>query len=227
MPKPIALCLEDLDGPRGSGRYMTCVAVRGGDPGLGVDRHGKVAWRLEQGLACELWVSADEQLILLRPEGAPSVRVTRAGRALDAPFGKPVVLLDQDCVETAGRRFRVHVHGVTGEVVAPAPFAESHAVGKVAVAVAMGVAAMSCHKGDPNAKPVEVREQPPSPPYIPPPDAGPEDAAEAGLDAAADAADAADDVTADSGKVDAGKKTQPIEIRPHPPKPVSRDKSGL
>lgn len=224
MPEPIALCLEDLDGPHGSGRYMTCVAVRGGDPGLGVDRGGKIVWRAQQGLACELWVSADDQLILLRPEGAPGVRVSRAGRGLDAPVGKPVVLLDQDCVETAGRRFRIHVHGVTGEVVAPAPFVERHTVGKVAIAVAIGVAAMSCHKDAPNTKPVEVREQPPAPPYIPPPDAAPETTSDAAADAAGDAGN---DAGKDGGKVDAGKKAQPIEVRAHPPKPVSHDKNGF
>jgi len=221
MPEPIALCLEDLDGPRGSGRYMTCVAVRGGDPGLGIDLRGKVVWRTEAGLACELWVSADEQLILLRPPTAPTVRVSRAGRGLDVPFDKPVVLLDQDCVETAGRRFRVHVHGATAEVVAPAPFVERHAVGKIAATIAIGVAAIGCHKSDPNAKPVEVREMPPAPPPMPMPDAAPE-----GTDAGdADGADAdgGEGGLPDAGKADAGKKPQPIEVRPHPPKPVSHN----
>jgi hypothetical protein len=216
MPEPIALCLEDLDNPRHAGRYMTCVAVRGGEPGLGIDLDGKIAWRVRDAYACELWVSGDDQLILLRPAGAPVVHVSRAGRGLEAPFEKPVVLLDQDCVETAGRRFRVHVHGTTPDVVAPAPFTQSHTVGKLAATIAMGVAAISCHKGGENSsKPVEVREQPPAAPMMPPPDASSVDASQ-GADSGRDGGDASD-----AGKVDSGRTVRTIEIRPHPPKPVS------
>ena len=96
MPQPLAICIEDLQCSPGSSRYTTCVVVGGGEPGLGVDSRGQLAWRQEGPLACLLCVSLDEQLILLRPEGAPSVRVERAGRSLDVPVGKPVVLLDQD-----------------------------------------------------------------------------------------------------------------------------------
>ena len=50
-------------------------------------------------MTCELWVSADDRLILYRPEGADAVAVSRAGRSLDVPSGKPVVLIDQDQID--------------------------------------------------------------------------------------------------------------------------------
>ena len=45
----------------------------------------------------------------------------RAGRRLQVPFGKPVVLLDQDQVEAAGRSLRVHVHGAARAIHSPEP----------------------------------------------------------------------------------------------------------
>ena len=94
MPEPKEICLEDLAAASLGERYLNCVAVRGDEPGLALDAHGVVLWRSDGPHACELWVSADERLVLVRPAGAPEVRVTRAGRSLDAPEGKPVILLD-------------------------------------------------------------------------------------------------------------------------------------
>jgi hypothetical protein len=227
---PIALCLEDLAPSSRSTRYMTCVALQGGQPGLGVSASGEICWRDSEPLACELWVSADDQLILRRPSGAPGVRVQRSGRSVDAPFDKPVVLLDQDVFETVGRRLRVHVHGFTSTVAPPAPFVERRSMGRLAATVAIGVAAVSCHKIEScTGKVIEVRSAPPEVmpvgdldaqavvPTDAPPDVEPDEGA---TDAAGDApADALD-----GGKRDAAKKTPPIEIRHHPPAPPRHDK---
>ena len=184
MPQPLAICIEDLQCSPGSSRYTTCVVVGGGEPGLGVDSRGQLAWRQEGPLACLLCVSLDEQLILLRPEGAPSVRVERAGRSLDVPVGKPVVLLDQDRFETAGRSLRVHVHGVVKHVAPPAQHVEGHARGVLATTLALSVAAAACQgavpvpstPGQPDATreagkpaPIEVRPAPPVVAIPPPP----------------------------------------------------------
>jgi hypothetical protein len=145
MPKPIALCIEDMNPDPGQPRYVACVAVAGGLPGLGLDRQGGILWRSSAAPACELWVSGDERLILLRPAGAAAVRVHRGGRSLAAPFAKPVVLLDQDQLELAGRHFKLHVHGRAPAIASPTPIAESepqekpkHALRTAAAALALG-----------------------------------------------------------------------------------------
>ena len=112
-------------------------------------------------VACELWVSQDQRLILYRPDGA-AVVVRRAGRALDVPFGKPVVLLDKDGVEVGTKRLRVHVHGEAPAIAAPSflPAPERiesrgglrGAAAAVAISAAIGGAAL-----------FEVRCHPPSP----------------------------------------------------------------
>ena len=228
MPEPISLCLEDLSGKPGSVRYTMCVAIRGGEPGLGVDCEGKIAWQAEGPLACELWISADERLILLRPEGAPPLRMSRAGRSLQVPCGKPVVLVDQDTLHTACGNFRLHVHGPAAQISPPAPYRERHNWARLAATVAIGVAAVSCHKSDPGNQQVEVREHPPAPPPYYPPDASSSDAAATDGGDDAGAADAALEGGArpDAGW-DAARKSQPIEIRHDPPKPAPRDPSGF
>ena len=92
MPKPIAICIEDL-GSEPKTRYLRCVALPGRQPGLRLDKAGSVLWQSDDGVSCELWVSADERLILYRPEAKASGPVTlhRAGRSLDVPFGKSLV----------------------------------------------------------------------------------------------------------------------------------------
>jgi hypothetical protein len=124
MPEPLAICIEDLDAIRGEPRYLRCVATVGRQPGLRLDAAGVVRWQSDAGVAAELWVSGDDQLILYRPEGAPGSTVRRAGRAVVAPVGKPVVLRDEDEIDVGGRHLRVHVHGAAPEVVAPSPLPE-------------------------------------------------------------------------------------------------------
>jgi len=113
-------------------------------------------------VTCELWVSADDRLILYRPEGADAVAVSRAGRSLDVPYEKPVVLIDQDQIAVGGRQLRVHVHGEAPAVSAPSALAPqqgalSGLARAAAVAATIGVAAVAGGCG----KKIEVRDEPP------------------------------------------------------------------
>lgn len=120
MPKPIAVCIENLTGSSPAQRYLRCVALGGRQPGLRLDRKGQVHWQGETGAACELWVSADERLVLYRQAGMAPVTVSRAGRSLEVPCEKPVMLADQDELAIGRRRFRLHLHGLAGAISAPA-----------------------------------------------------------------------------------------------------------
>jgi len=225
MPEPLAICIEDLDAPATGRRYVRCVALPGGLPGLAVTPEARILWKEEGDQAFQLWISADDRLILLRPEGAPPVRVERAGRGVNAPFAKPVVLIDQDLVTVGSKRLRIHVHGVAEVIHSPSPLKSRLAgAARLAAAAALGAAAIGCK--------IDIRDHPPEPVYVPPPDSGdaggPPDAdagdevdAETGIpDAPDDAQPDADAAEGGSRKADASKT--PIEVRVHPPKPVSR-----
>jgi hypothetical protein len=143
MPKPMAVCLEELEGTNPAERYLRCVAIPGRRPGLRLDAAGVVLWCRDEHVAGELWVSADDKLILFRPAGGAGIRVTRAGRSLDAPEGKPVVLRADDELAVGGRRLRVHIHGATSSVVAPSPLPVAERPGslrRAAAVVAFGAA---------------------------------------------------------------------------------------
>lgn len=169
MPTPIALCLEDLAASTNRPRFTRCTALAGGGLGLQLDHQGDICWQQPAAGVCELWVSADERLMLFRPAGAPPVGVHRAGRSLDAPVGKPVVLLNQDELSVGPRRFRLHVHGQAPVVQAPealAPTAFRAVIGRAAAAMAMG-AAVAAQGIEVLANPPKVAAPPPPPP--PPP----------------------------------------------------------
>ncbi len=185
MVRPRAICLEDLGASSEGERYLRCVALPGRQAGLRVDGAGRVLWRDDTGTACELWVSADDKLILYRPEGGGRVVVRRAGRELEVPTGKPVVLLDQDRFEVGARTLRVHVHGPAPAVAAPSYLpsrAPARRLSKAAAALALGAAlgAADCKSGKKSAAEeppeVEVRTQPPEMAPVPE-DAAGEDAA--------------------------------------------------
>ncbi len=156
MPRPLAICIEDLAPASEAERYLRCVAVSGRQPGLRLNERGEVLWQGEEE-AVELWVSADERLVLYRPEGSAATTVRRGERSLAAPAGKPVILIDQDELEIGERRLRVHVHGEAPAVHAPSPLAPEplSRLVRTAAAVALGsvMAAAGC---------VEVRDNPPS-----------------------------------------------------------------
>lgn len=125
MPKPLAICIEDLDAKSGREKYVRCVALVGRRPGLRLDGAGQVVWRNDDGTFCELWVSADGRLALYRQEGMGRVTLHRAGRRLDVPDAKPVIVIDQDRIDVGSRRLRVHLHGEAPAVVAPSPLPSS------------------------------------------------------------------------------------------------------
>jgi len=177
VPRPIALCLEDLAAASAASRYLCCVALPGRQAGLRLGVDGAVRWLGDDPSALELWVSADEQLILYRPAGAAPVRVSRGGRALDAPVEKPVVLLHLDEVEAAGRQLRVHVHGDAPAIVAPSYFApeppdadspagESSGAGRAARIAAAALAIGAAVGSGGCTRKVEVRNQPPAVPVL-------------------------------------------------------------
>lgn len=164
MPAPLALCLEDRSAPTGAPRYLRCVALVGRQPGLRLDAAGAVQWQQDEPPRCEVWVSADDRLIVYRPEGAKAVALHRSGRSLELPVGKPVVALDQDELTIGERRLRLHVHGVAKAVAAPSPLPvrQNSSVTRMAAVVAVGAAAVAgCER------PMEIRESPPAPPYDP------------------------------------------------------------
>jgi ABC-type glycerol-3-phosphate transport system substrate-binding protein len=154
------------------------VALPGRQPGLRLDEAGKVVWQSDDGISCELWVSADERLILYRSQVGIPVTLHRAGRSLDVPCSKPVVVIDQDQIDVGTRHLRVHVHGAAPAVTAPSFLTSTYtrrtalAMGAgVTVAAVVGAATAGCA-----CTPIEVRDNPPetveireTPPEMPQP----------------------------------------------------------
>ena len=191
MPKPMAICIEDLEARADQPKFLRCVAVPGRQPGLRVDRNGKVLWQSEDGVSCELWVSGDDRLILYRPEDAVPVTLHRAGRRLEVPGGKPVVLIDQDEFEVGARHLRVHVHGEAPAVSPPSVFVPKQKplaglARAAAVAATIGAVAVGgCGKKDPETRgrePIEIRDQPPKVEASDPPQEQPVDPETPGKD---------------------------------------------
>jgi hypothetical protein len=203
MPLPIALCLEDLNPPSPADRYLRCVALVGRQPGLRLGSDGVASWQSEQPSVCELWASADDRLILYRTSSETAVAVSRAGRSLDPPCGKPVVLLDGDELSVGGRLLRVHVHGTAPQIAAPSLLParlRDQAVRATAV-LAIGAAVAACDKKET----IEVRDQPPAVAEVEP-DASTAPSASAPTTATASASASAS-------------TSAPIEVRETPPEP--------
>lgn len=231
MPEPISLCLENLDDPPEQMRFIRCVALAGGEPGLGIDARGRPLWRGRSPaeLACELWVSMDDQLILWRRPAAPPVTVRRAQRSLAAPAERPIVLLDQDELELAGVHLRVHVHGVAEEIHPPEPFIpRSVGAAALAAAMALGSVAAGCERGGDGP---DMLGEPPSATAVAA-TAAPTDNATTAPSATAtetlsSSASSAPTATATPTSSASATKTQPIEVRHHPPKPVLPKKDDM
>lgn len=169
--KPLAICIEEISEKTKGARFTRCVALPGRQPGLKLDASGNIMWLTDQAEgtgAAEIWVSKDNRLILYRPEGAPPVTVHRAGRSLSIPYSKPVVLVNLDQINLNNRQLRIHLHGETTNVTAPAPqtpesesrFRKPKLLAQGAALAAM-IGALAVSGGC-----VEVRENPPAPlPY--------------------------------------------------------------
>jgi hypothetical protein len=170
MPTPMEICLEDLDLDPEDERYMRCVALPGGEPGLALDCEGAVRW-MPDGAAYGIWVSLDQQIVLLRAAGTGPITVTRGGRSLEAPASKPVVLLHGDWLQVNGRRLQVHIHGVTEHVHEPERLGRSALARMARVAATALALGAAVGAGDASARaagqaPIEVRDRPPGAPAM-------------------------------------------------------------
>lgn len=184
MSEPLAIYLEDLDASDSNDRFLRCVVVGQRGQGLGCDLQGTPVWQHDAALACELIVSTDVRLLLIRHAEQTEVVVRRAGRSIRAPVGKRVILVDQDQVEVGTKRMRIHVHGEATQVHRPTPFRPRHlgAVATVAAALALSAGAAGCKKvagWTDDGRPIDVRETPPEPTVDehPPPPPASQDAA--------------------------------------------------
>ena len=121
-----------------------------------------VLWESDEAIACGLWVSADHRLILYRPEGAVVVTLRRAGRSLDVPCSKPVVIIHQDEIDVGARRLRVHVHGDAPEIAAPSVVVPERGILRRLVRAAAAAAAIvSAVPVGGCTDAIEVRDHPP------------------------------------------------------------------
>ena len=120
--------------------------------------------------------------------------MTRAGRSLDPPCEKPVVLLDGDGVDIGTRRFRLHVHGAAPQVAPPTllPARLRSQAARATAVLAMGAAVAGCKKEG-----IEVREHPPDVEEVVP--------------------DAATSPTATTAATATASTAEPIEVRDRPP----------
>jgi hypothetical protein len=157
----------------------------GREPGLRISADGSLLWMEQKQADIELWVSADERLILYRLEHAVTLTLRRGNRALDVPATKPVVLRHGDVIESAEWSYRVHLHGTTASTHAPEPVAAPRRSRLFrATAAALTLAALGTQTGvsrgaDAGVEPdattedadvadaeddaIDVREQPPAP----------------------------------------------------------------
>ncbi len=96
MPKPLAICLEDLDAHVPGTRYLRCVALPGQEAGLTVDGAGRVLWRSDEVAACEIWVSLDDRLILFRREGGAYVALNLGDRPVRLAGVEGAIVIGSD-----------------------------------------------------------------------------------------------------------------------------------
>lgn len=186
MSRILAICLENQNAASAEERFLKCTALTGRKDALIIDRDGLVHWKSEKKDGFELWVSADDRLILYLPEGVEmEIQVSRSGRSVTVPNAKPVVLIDGDEISMSQFRIRVHVHGFVDDEYSPSWYTEpqvSSSGSRVARAAATAAIAfttmvgISCSTNDNKTeKPVvdntgkpkiEVRNRPPdvSPP---------------------------------------------------------------
>ena len=241
MPEPIVICLEDLDADDLSRTYLQCSVLVGDEPGLRLNADGEVRWSVDTPLL-ELCVSQDDQLLVFLPaEAAMEAVLSREGRSLTIPAGKPVVALDGDVLALGGRRYQIHVHGAAPWEATPprwlspeelgiepeAPRSSAHgavtaAATALAVGAALSVGAVGC------TKKVEVGDTPPK--EARPPDAKPAAKPDAKLAATPEVQPDARAALPDAAKAGLStKKTKkpPIQVRVRPPRMAPRPKPKL
>jgi hypothetical protein len=201
---PIELCLESLDPADDDHPYVRCVALAGGQPGLGVTAEGQIVWRDNDAAALLIWVSADNRLIAWRSSKVHKVWLSRAERALELPASKPVVALNGDTVEIDGRAFRIHVHGTARTVESPTRMSLRRAQRWVEAGLVAATLA-ACHTGNQGNVPTSV--------------GGAESQATVASSAAGGSASNSGSPDAQGG-MRGPESTPPIEIREAPPAPM-------
>ena len=224
--EPIELCLESLDPAEDEHPYVRCVAMAGGEPGLGISPNGAIIWREDTAAVALLWVSADSQLIVSRHQEGHGVRLIRAERFLELPLAKPVVVLHEDVLVIGERTYRIHVHGVAAVVAPPTRLTLRRAQTLLATAALAAASFAGCHastQGQPGAPSTDVAAPPPPTSQYAEPPPNLETGGAPGVEPASQGGAA----TTGTGRATSTKATPPIEIREHPPAPVAmpRDQS--
>jgi hypothetical protein len=148
MVLSISLCLESLGAPAAEARFLSCVALATGAPGLGLASDGSVCWQRADAAAA-IEVAGDGRLMLRRIAASGPFAHVRAGRTHEPGAGTSTVLLDGDELELGGRRLRVHVHGAATSASPPFPVASATPA--------------------PEIPELEVRHASPAPPVMEPP----------------------------------------------------------
>jgi hypothetical protein len=120
----IGVCLEDLKARPRAPRYLACVALEHGQPGLGLDESGALVWRDAERTALELFALRDGRLALAVLTESENVQIERAGKTFTIPqamkgIAGEVAVLDGDLLTFGVSRFRVHVHGPVPQAFAP------------------------------------------------------------------------------------------------------------
>lgn len=136
MIQPISVCIEVVGKRSSSPQFTRCVALPGRQQGLSIDENGQIRWKEGGDVAFELWVSADERLVLFRPNRACPSTVDRKGRTLEVPEEKPVILVHKDEVFVGGKHLRIHLHGPAPQVHEPVPVAPRKKVRRAMLAAA-------------------------------------------------------------------------------------------
>lgn len=189
MPKPFAICIENLK----TGTYLGCVALVGDKPGLTLNNDGIPQW--EQTGCVDIFVTADNRLGLLYNNG-PTVKVTRNTRTVEAQAGKPIIILDKDKLTINKTELQIHIHGEALQVHPPTlldipkPSKISHF--KKAAVMALGMLSIGC-------KDKEKIEIVPHPPQV-------------AID------NEKDQKNQEEGKIKPDTSSPNIEVIPHPPR---------
>jgi len=220
--EPIELCLESLDAVEDEQPYVRCVALSGAELGLGLTASGEIVWKQNDAPSASIWVSADNQLMVVRNEESTAIRLVRAERFLDLPLAKPVVVLHEDLLEMHGHSFRLHIHGVAASVEPPTRLALRRVHSMIAGAALAAVSMAGCVNGPPDTSSAPstltaaVTNTSGGSPSI------------ATLVASGGAASSMTEVSTQGGltavtsstrKISTRAPVKPIEVRHHPPKP--------
>ncbi|MBU1240973.1 hypothetical protein KKF84_02165 [Myxococcota bacterium] len=230
MPNPVAICLEAINSTSDSSRFTQCVVITGADTGLGLDDQGSTTWLENDTTAVEFFISADDRVMAMKTEICQvPVTISRAGRSVAPPAGKPVVLLSGDRISLGDRAFIIHFHGGAEVIHEPVPFIpEPHEVrdqsaatplGKVAsyaAVAALGamISASGCTGNNNKTQTTGEGKDPMTSPMLP-------DAM--GVKNTGDATAIPVEPTDPMSSMTPVKPKPPmIEVRDHPPKPVRR-----